>query len=141
MIELKAPRGFFCLDPSEPRPAVLLPRGIGVTPMISMLRHVLRDGTRTRRLTLIQATRSTDDVVLHVEARRLEAEDAGLVRVFSFIHRPESNQRAGRDFTAEGHIDSKALQSLLPPRMTMISIFPVLQHSCRAFTTRNAPWA
>ena len=50
LIEAKAPRGQFALDAAETRPAVLLAGGVGITPMMSMLRHVVQEGVRTRNM-------------------------------------------------------------------------------------------
>ena len=50
VIEARAPAGQFTIDPYERRPAVLLAAGVGVTPMVAMLRHIVREGLRTRRV-------------------------------------------------------------------------------------------
>ena len=48
VIEARAPAGSFTIDALEPRPAVLLAAGIGITPMLAMLRHVVYEGWRKR---------------------------------------------------------------------------------------------
>jgi ferredoxin-NADP reductase len=57
VIEARSPTGNFTIDALEQRPAVLLAAGIGITPMLAMLRHrhVLR---------LTQATHQADMAVL-----------------------------------------------------------------------------
>jgi len=48
-LDVKAPRGDFFLDvQTKERPAVLIGGGVGATPLVSMLRHVHREGSRTR---------------------------------------------------------------------------------------------
>ena len=49
-IETRAPAGQFTIDAFERRPAVLLAGGVGVTPMLAMLRHIVFEGLRKRRV-------------------------------------------------------------------------------------------
>ena len=50
IIEARAPAGAFTIDAGEQRPAVLLAAGVGVTPLLAMLRHLVYEGLRTRRV-------------------------------------------------------------------------------------------
>ncbi len=47
-IEAMAPRGDFTLEGTEKRPLVLVSGGVGITPMLAMLRHVVNENFRTR---------------------------------------------------------------------------------------------
>jgi ferredoxin-NADP reductase/predicted pyridoxine 5'-phosphate oxidase superfamily flavin-nucleotide-binding protein len=49
-IEARAPAGSFTIDATSKRPAILLAAGVGVTPMVAMLRHLIFEGRRTRYL-------------------------------------------------------------------------------------------
>ncbi len=46
-IEARAPAGGFTIDAQGRRPAVLLAGGVGITPLLAMLRHVVYEGLRT----------------------------------------------------------------------------------------------
>ena len=48
LLETKAPKGAFYLDANERRPAVLIAAGVGITPIMSMARHVMNEGRRSR---------------------------------------------------------------------------------------------
>ena len=50
VIEARAPAGDFTIDARETRPAVLLAGGVGITPMLAMLRHVVYEGVRKQRV-------------------------------------------------------------------------------------------
>jgi NAD(P)H-flavin reductase len=63
-IEVRAPAGSFTIDPVASRPAVLLAGGVGITPMISMLRNIVYEGIRkqnVRRTWLFYSARSKAD--------------------------------------------------------------------------------
>ena len=117
VIEAKAPRGGFFLDTSGERPAVLLGGGVGITPMIAMARHALREGVRTRHLrplTILHAARTVADRAFAREFRNLEQASGGRIRYASLISVPAAADLAGRDFDHAGRINADVLQQVLP---------------------------
>ena len=54
---VKAPAGAFVYPTSEPRPLVLVAGGIGITPLLSMLRHAV-EAEPARRVTLLYSART-----------------------------------------------------------------------------------
>lgn len=62
VIEARLPSGNFTIDAAERRPAILIAAGVGITPMIAMLRHLVHEGKRlrqTRPSLLIQIARDS----------------------------------------------------------------------------------
>lgn len=60
-IEARAPAGDFTIDAYERRPAALLAGGVGITPLLAMLRHIVYEGVRkrqTRPIFLFHAART-----------------------------------------------------------------------------------
>ncbi|WP_291730499.1 pyridoxamine 5'-phosphate oxidase family protein [Leisingera sp. F5] len=117
VIEAKAPRGAFFLDASDPRPAVLVAGGVGITPMMAMARHALREGLRTRHqrpLTIVHAARSVQDRAFASELRRLEQVSGGMIRYISLISTPAAGETEGRNFDLAGRVNAQFLQQLLP---------------------------
>ncbi|WP_170330636.1 FAD-binding oxidoreductase [Ruegeria arenilitoris] len=117
LVEVKAPKGQFFLNPAETRPAVLFAGGVGITPMISMVRHVLNEGVRTRhtrRLTVFHAAQTVAKRAFHLDLRRAETASDGAVRYVSAISQPERGARAGVDFDVEGHITLDLIREALP---------------------------
>lgn len=112
IIEAKAPRGDFFIDPDTRRPAVLVAGGVGVTPMISMARHVAHEGLRTRYrrpLTVFHASRTAEARAFAGAFRELEAAGDGDLRYVSVLSSPEGDA----DFDATGRIDADLLRAHL----------------------------
>ncbi|CAI8917807.1 Flavohemoprotein [Pseudomonas sp. IT-196MI5] len=116
LLEARAPQGHFTVAPLERRPLVLLAAGVGITPLLSMLREVVYQGLRTRRIRptwFIQSSRTLADQPFRRELDRL-LEDAGdAVRVVRLLSQPEAEAMPGEDFDLSGRIDIALLKDLL----------------------------
>jgi ferredoxin-NADP reductase/predicted pyridoxine 5'-phosphate oxidase superfamily flavin-nucleotide-binding protein len=116
LLEARAPQGHFTVAPHERRPLVLLAAGVGITPLLSMLREVVYQGLRTRRIRptwFIQSSRTLADQPFRRELDRL-LEDAGdAVRVVRLLSQPEAEAVQGEDFDLSGRIDVALLKDLL----------------------------
>lgn len=116
VLEVRAPAGRFTLDAAQRRPAVLLAAGVGITPMLAMLRHVVYEGVRTRTLRptwLFQSARTVGERAFDAEIAELVQLGKGGVRWVRVLSAPQDAQ-AGLDFDAEGRIDMALLQARLP---------------------------
>ncbi|WP_417813534.1 pyridoxamine 5'-phosphate oxidase family protein [Thalassospira alkalitolerans] len=116
VIEARAPAGDFFLDASIKRPAVLIAGGIGITPMISMLRHIVYEGPRTRGFRptwLFYAARSLEDRAFDHEIIELVKTAQGSIRLVRVLADP-TGAEPRKDYEASGHIDMNLLRSLLP---------------------------
>lgn len=115
-LEVQAPAGRFTVDALEPRPAVLMAAGIGITPMLAMLRHIIFEGQRKRRIRptwLLYAARNKDDRAFDGEIAGLLAMGQGLVRLVRVLSEP-GDARAQEDYDVEGRIDMALLSATLP---------------------------
>ncbi|SAL09340.1 2Fe-2S iron-sulfur cluster-binding protein [Caballeronia telluris] len=116
IVEARAPAGDFTIDASETRPAVLLAAGVGVTPMLAMLRHLVYEGERKRRVRpvwLFHAARSLTERAFADEIRGLAERAGGAVRVIRSLTDTEG-AREGADYDIEGRIDIDMLKGILP---------------------------
>ncbi|WP_240648289.1 pyridoxamine 5'-phosphate oxidase family protein [Pararobbsia silviterrae] len=115
-IDARAPAGTFTIDAFEKRPAVLLAAGVGITPMIAMLRHVVYEGLRKRRIRptwLFQSAHSLSERAFSEEIAELVTRAQGQVQVVRLLSDPEDAE-ADLDYDIEGRLDITALQATLP---------------------------
>ncbi len=116
IVEARAPAGDFTIDAAERRPAVLIAAGVGVTPMLAMLRHIIFEGLRTRRMrptVFIQAARTRSDRGFDAEIGALVARADGKVRRVRTLDDVTDGAVAGVDFEAQGRIDMALLRQVL----------------------------
>lgn len=115
-VEARAPAGSFTIDASQTRPVVLLGAGIGITPMLSMLRHLLHEGRRTHHMRpawLFQAARTKAEQAFGEEIKSLVDSGGGNVHWIRTLSKP-GTAVAGHDYEREGRIDMALLKAALP---------------------------
>ncbi|KOY01941.1 pyridoxamine 5'-phosphate oxidase family protein [Pseudomonas nunensis] len=116
VLEARAPQGHFTVVPHERRPLVLLAAGVGITPLLSMVREVVYQGWRTRRIRptwFFQSSRTLADQPFRQELDRLLEGAGDTVRVLRLLSQPEPEAREGEDFDVTGRIETALLQSIL----------------------------
>jgi uncharacterized protein len=115
-IEALAPGGAFVIDAIERRrPAVLLAAGIGITPMLSMLYHMVEEGARTRfrrPVWLFRSSRTVSERAFDEEIFELVRSSEGSVREVRVLSAPEARDQEKYD--AVGRIDIDLLKAHLP---------------------------
>ncbi|MEW9582870.1 pyridoxamine 5'-phosphate oxidase family protein [Paraburkholderia sp. DGU8] len=116
VIEARAPAGQFTVDPLERRPVVLLAAGVGVTPMLAMLRHIVYEGARkrgTRNTWFFHSARSIKERAFSDEIGKLAALANGAVKVVRTLS-DVGGARKDEDFDFAGRVDVNLLRTTLP---------------------------
>lgn len=116
ILEARAPQGSFVIDPTADRPAVLLAGGVGITPMISMLRHAVQEGFRRRSLrqvTLIHSAKNSAQRAFYKEALELASGSSGVIRYASLLGSVSASEVQGKDFHGLGRINQQILEQVL----------------------------
>ncbi|KAB0485763.1 hypothetical protein SAMN04490202_2583 [Pseudomonas reinekei] len=116
VLEARAPQGHFTVEPHERRPLVLLAAGVGITPLLSMLREVVYQGLRTRRIRptlFLQSSRTLADQPFRPEVERLLESAGNAVKVVRLLSQPEPEAQVGNDYDLSGRIDVAVLKDLL----------------------------
>lgn len=115
VIEARAPAGAFTLDAREQRPAVLIAAGIGITPLLAMLRQIVHEGRqlrRTRRTWLFYAARNRAERVFDAEIAALAAQVPEAIRIVRVLG--DVADAAASEYDVAGRIDLGLLQRWLP---------------------------
>ena len=102
----------------QSRDLVFIAGGIGITPLMSNLRH-MRDTRAERRVLLLYANRTESDIVFREELARMEEEGSRPeLQVAHVLSRPEAAWLGER-----GHLDREKLARLCGERLGTASFF------------------
>ncbi|HEV7308113.1 pyridoxamine 5'-phosphate oxidase family protein [Ensifer sp.] len=115
-IEARAPAGSFTIDGTERRPAVLIGAGVGITPILAMLKHIVAESRRKRRTRptwVFQAARSPEERAFDREIADLVAEGEGSIRLVRALSQPATAIES-QDYDIAGRIDLTHLKATLP---------------------------
>ncbi|OPA88003.1 FAD-binding oxidoreductase [Pseudomonas fluorescens] len=115
-LEARAPQGHFTVRPAERRPLVLLGAGVGITPLLSMLREVVYEGKRINRMRstwLIQSARTPEELAFAAELKELVARAGDTLRWLRVVSQAPGSG-PGEGYDAVGRIDLALLKSVLP---------------------------
>ncbi len=114
LLEASAPRGSFTLVPG-PGPAVLLSAGIGITPLIAMLRALAGGESSAREVWWFHAARDGSYQSFAGEVRSLMTllKQGHLCTLYS---RPRPDDRLRIDYDVEGHLTASLLQQMGVPQ-------------------------
>lgn len=111
ILKVSAPAGDFVLDTEKNTPVVLLSGGVGVTPMMSMLKTVAEIQPE-RKVTFIHATANGNVHALRDEVERIsELEN---VNTFFFYDSPTEEDRNNKLFDVEGYVTRDWLEKNVP---------------------------
>ena len=116
-IEARAPQGHFTVQATERRPLVLLAAGVGITPLLSMLREVVYQGRRISRMRpvwLVQSARSVAELAFREEIDELAARAGDKLQVLRLVSQPPTGAAQGQGYDLAGRIDVELLKKLLP---------------------------
>ena len=115
-VVIHGPFGLFShMGLPERKEIIMIAGGIGITPMLSMLRH-MADHNDQRKITLIWSNKTQKHIVLPNEFQNLAAQLSGL-RIIHILTRD-------REFTGEkGRLDRPKLKKLISDCSNLSAIF------------------
>lgn len=108
-VELKAPAGSFCLDRSSNHPTILISAGIGVTPLLAMLKAYAALGPAAPPVHWIHVTRNGRSHAHRTEAEVLLGGQPNTLRHVRYTA-PDATDRLGIDYDAAGRLTADALR-------------------------------
>lgn len=111
ILKVSAPAGDFVLDTKKNTPVVLLSGGVGLTPMLSMLKTVVEVQPQ-RKVTFIHAAANGNVHALRQEVETLTS--LNHVNSFFFYDSPTEEDRKNKAFDVEGYVTEEWLVQNLP---------------------------
>ncbi len=111
-LRVKAPAGHFFIDSDPNLPAVLIAGGIGITPMMSMLRWCVAQQPQ-RVVHLFYGLRNSGEHAFKQLLEEIAASHPAL-RLNVVYSRPGESDLQGRDYQHKGHVDVELLRRTLP---------------------------
>jgi ferredoxin-NADP reductase len=111
-VDMRYPKGTFVLNEESKRPVVLLSAGVGLTPMISMMEHLVATNS-DRRVWFVHAAISGREHAMAELVRQI-AGDKNNVRVHIAYETPREEDLQGRDFDTKGRLSVETLKTILP---------------------------
>lgn len=113
ILDCKAPGGNFYLDMAAHGPIVLIGGGIGITPMLSMLRSIALSGSR-RETWLFYGVCDKSEVVQGKHLRELEAAHENIHVRLCFSNPREGVDFEGEDYDFAERVSVALMHSVLP---------------------------
>lgn len=107
ILKVSAPAGDFVLDTSKDTPVVLLSGGVGLTPMMSMLKTIVETQPE-RKVTFIHAAQNGNVHALREEVEELAKLDN--VTAYFFYDSPTEEDRKNNRFDVEGYVTREWLK-------------------------------
>jgi ferredoxin-NADP reductase len=111
-VDMRYPKGSFVLNEESERPVVLLSAGVGLTPMISMIEHLVATNSN-RPIWFVHAAISGREHAMANLVRQI-AHDRDNVRIHIAYENPREEDVKGRDFETKGRLSVETLKTILP---------------------------
>lgn len=111
MLEAKGPMGDFCVNPADSKPVALIAGGIGITPLLSMIKSIaiLNPG---KKVYFFYGVNGRSDHSFQGELQQLKTTNDNL-RVTTFYARVGFRDIQGLHYNYEGFIDIKAIRQVI----------------------------
>jgi ferredoxin-NADP reductase len=132
MVSLRPPAGAFVYPGDDDRPLLLLAGGIGITPILSMLRHAI-EAHPTRHATLLYAAHREDGLAFRDELTALARRHPQVRVVFAAV------EDVAHPATYPGRIDESLVRAALPDPTHAIALLcgpPPMIEAMRQLLTR-----
>lgn len=107
VVQISAPAGDFILDTEKQTPVVLVSGGVGLTPMISMLK-TLAEIQPERKVTFVHASQNGNVHALRGEVEEISANEN--VDSYVFYDAPTEEDRKNSAFDVEGYVTQEWLE-------------------------------
>eukprot|EP00698_Gefionella_okellyi_P025307 TRINITY_DN922_c0_g2_i1.p1 TRINITY_DN922_c0_g2~~TRINITY_DN922_c0_g2_i1.p1 ORF type:complete len:417 (+),score=91.39 TRINITY_DN922_c0_g2_i1:124-1374(+) len=106
---VRGPKGEFKFAPNKWKHIGMIAGGTGIAPMFQVLRAIAMNSADQTRVTLLNANRTEEDILLRRELDELASEEEGRISIHHFLSRPADTWTGMR-----GHIGPETILSHMP---------------------------
>ncbi|KAJ5103880.1 hypothetical protein N7532_004409 [Penicillium argentinense] len=108
-LDLSMPFGDFVLDVNATTPVVLISGGVGLTPMMSMLKTIIHQQGNVRQVVFIHAARNGRVHAMKQDLTRIVSENPSVKRIV-FYEETTDRDKQGVDYDHTGRVDLAKIQ-------------------------------
>ncbi|KAJ5591349.1 hypothetical protein N7450_005321 [Penicillium hetheringtonii] len=108
-LDVSMPFGDFILDVNATNPVVLISGGVGLTPMMSMLKTIIQQQGQARQVVFIHAARNGRVHAMKQDLTRITADHQSISRIV-FYEEATENDKKGVDYDYTGRVDLAKIQ-------------------------------
>lgn len=115
IIDCRAPDGSFIIDTSPAHPVVMIAAGVGITPILAMIAHLVDEGERTgamRPVTFFYAARTKAERGFDAELSQLVERSNGKLTIIRLLQATD-DAAIGSDFEEQGILSAAVLEKYL----------------------------
>ncbi len=115
MIDCRAPDGDFIIDPSPAHPVVMIAAGVGITPILAMISHLVDQGEQTglmRPTTFFYAARTKAERGFDFELERLRQRSNGKLTIIRLLQETD-DAVIDADYEEQGILSAGVLEKYL----------------------------
>ncbi|MBX9874752.1 MAG: FAD-binding oxidoreductase, partial [Beijerinckiaceae bacterium] len=119
LIDCRAPDGAFIIDTAPAHPVVMIAAGVGITPILAMISHLVDEGERTgalRPITFFYAARTRAERGFDEELARLSHRADGKLTIVRLLQETD-DAVIGRDYEEQGILSADVLEKYLGFRL------------------------
>ena len=113
ILNVHAPEGSFTIDPADGSPIVLSGAGIGVTPVLAMMRSLIAVKSR-REIHFFYGIRNNSENMIEDEIMEWRSLNLANIRVHVCYSHPDSEDVKGEDYDHDGWVSVDLFKKLLP---------------------------
>lgn len=113
LVDVKAPAGDFYLDPRTMGGVVLAGSGVGVTPVLSMMKTLLAERSR-REIWFFYGVRHGGEDILKPQVKEWLSLGLPNVNIFICYTQPRPVDMEGRDYNYAGRVTADLMRQVLP---------------------------
>ena len=113
ILDVRAPGGHFFLDTSRSTPVVLIGGGIGLTPVLSMVNHIVETGSK-RETWFFYGVQNGEDHAMKEHLQKIDEEHDNIKICVVYSRPREGEDVEGVDYKYQGRVGADLFREVLP---------------------------